>query len=215
MTMRWPVNSGSGRRTPLMPMAAAILAAGVVLSGCGASGEVDPRCSIDASIRHREKIAKFVNGSKLWRAYFNHLQPTKEGAKPLVAFTFETERRTKRTYGSGDYDPGTVTITFNVKSLQTRHTLFTKEVSVALDSFMIGAFDANATRAEIQEVAFRATEEEVYPFLDHWVDVAALEAMTEVDSGASAFRPVLEKLVSDEWAGKELRVAAKRILQEL
>lgn len=215
MTMRQPGSSGSGMRVSLVLIGAAILVAAVALTGCGASGKIDPRCSIDAPLRHRGQIAKFVNGSKLWRTYFNHMQPSKEGAKPLVTFTFETERRTRRSYGAGDYDPGTVTITFTVTSVQTRHTLFNKEVTVKLDSFMIGNFGANATRAEIQEIAFRATEEEVYPFLDRWVDVAALEAMAEIDSGASAFRPVLEDLVGDEWAGKELRGAARRILQEL
>lgn len=195
--------------------AAAVVASAAVLMGCFTSSEVDPRCSIDAVSRHRDQIAKSINGSKLWRAYFDHLQPSKEGAKPLVAFTFETERRTRNTYGAGDYDPGTLTVNFKVKSLRTRRTLFTKEAKVSLDSFMIGAFDANATRAEIQEAAFRATEEEVYPFLDRWVNVAALKAMGEVKSGASAFRPVLEELANDEWAGMEMRVAAKNMLKKL
>lgn len=202
-----------GKRAPSRCLAAAIVAAAAVAAGCAGS-EVDPRCSISAEGRHRDRIAKSVNGSKLWRAYFKHVQPSRQGARLLVAFTFETERTTGRSYG-GDYDPGTLTVNFNVKSLRSSSTLFEKEVSVDLGSFMIGIFDANATRAEIQEIAFRATEDKVYPFLDHWVNLAALAAMGEEESGGATFTPLLEELISDQWTSVDMRNAAKRALEQL
>ena len=82
--------------------------------------------------------------------------------------------------------------------------------TLKLDSFMI--VDRDATREEVQDAAFRGTEEKFLPYFDHWVDLAAIEAMEQEGTAGKAFVPFLEKLVADKWSGEDLSVAAEDAL---
>jgi hypothetical protein len=64
--------------------------------------------------------------------------------------------------------------------------------------FSIGRFDADATREEIQEAAFKDTEGDVFPFIDRWINLAAIRAMGEERN--TAFIPALEVEAQNQYA---------------
>jgi len=88
------------------------LAACLVVAGC-TSTSVDPRSSIVAPPRLVGELARSVNGSELWQAYFEQMAPSPAVAQPLVEVRLDMERHTRESVG-GDYDPGTVQIDFKV-----------------------------------------------------------------------------------------------------
>ena len=79
--------------------AAGLLAVATALPGCGASAEPDPRCRVETSGRHRAKITKTVNGSKLWRAFFEEVQPSRAVTEPLVAIKLSWDHKTRKGHG--------------------------------------------------------------------------------------------------------------------
>jgi len=189
------------------------LVAAVTLGGC-TSSEPDPRCRIEATGGQRDEIAKSVNGSTLWQAYFDHKRPARSGANPVVAFSLTMDRSTQATVG-GDYDHGTVHVDFEAKNLTNGATLFTKQASVNLDSFMLGLFDKDTTREEFQEIAFRAVEDRVYPHLDTWINLAALKAIEQEGRSGNTLSPVLDELLEDEWTSQVMRRAAEKALAQI
>lgn len=192
--------------------AVAMLAVLLTWVGCGASSKADPRCRISAESPHRGTIAKSVNGSDLWREYFKRVSP--KGKTPLVEFTFTVERTTRKSYG-GDYDPGTIAVEFKAQNLNDGRLLFDKDVRVNLDEFMVGFFDKNATREQIQEIAFKATEDRVYPYLDRWVQIAAIRAMGNRGSRGTVFKKTLNDLIGDKWTSGDMRGAAEEALRSI
>lgn len=192
--------------------AVAMLAMLLTWAGCGASSKADPRCRISAESPHRGEIAKSVNGSALWREYFKRTSPT--GKTPLVEFTFTVERTTRKSHG-GDYDPGTIAVDFRAKTLDDGKLLFDKDVRVNLDEFMVGMFDKNTTREQIQEIAFKATEDRVYPYLDRWIQIAAIRAMGNRGSRGTVFKKTLNELIGDKWTSGDMRGAAEEALKRI
>ena len=75
-----------------------VVALSVLLSGVAcASSKVDPRCSINApNARYRAKLARSVNGSKLWQTYFDLMMPSKEGAIPIISVDLDFDRKITR-----------------------------------------------------------------------------------------------------------------------
>jgi len=101
-----------------------------------------------------------------------------------------------------------------VTLLGNRAVLYEREESVNLDEFMIGVFDGSETREEIQELAFEATESRVLPYLDRWINIAAIRAMGESEGQGTAFVPVLEEQAQNPWSEQlmgEALQALKRI----
>jgi hypothetical protein len=191
----------------------ALLAAALSLAAAGCtSSEPDPRCTIDAEGRHEAKLATTLNKSKVWKLYFEEIDP--QGSRPLVELSLKMERVRMRSRG-GDYDPGKVNVLFSSRSLTRGSALYEHEVEVDLQPFMIGFFEEDASRDEIQEVAFDATEDQVYPFLATWVDLAGLRAMGLEGSSGQTFVPFLEALLEDKWTNldtkREVRAALKSI----
>lgn len=184
----------------------------LLASACVGSKTPDPRCTIEAEGVHREWIAKEVNTSKLWKAYFKARDPS--NSRKLVKFELSMERKRLRSFG-GDYDPGKVIVTFDVSNLENRRALYQKKTEVDLQPFMVGFFDENATRDEIQEVAFKATEKDIKPFLARWIDLAALRAMGQQGSGGQVFVPLLEELLADEWTTSDLEDEAGKALSKI
>jgi hypothetical protein len=198
------------RRLAIVGMLVAIVA----LVGCEASSAVDPRCRIEAEGRHRAEIAKLVNGSDLWQAFFDELQPEPVGSTQLVVFKLKTKRHTYRSVG-GDYDPGTLTVDFTITNLRNKKKLYERKETVNLEAFMIGSIDANASREEIQEIAFRAIEDKVYPYIDRWINIAAVHAMAQEGAGGKSFVPILSDLAAASWTTLDLRNAAKNALRKI
>lgn len=165
------------------------------------SRAVDPRCEIHApNQKYVGRLAQSINGSDLWQAYFDHVAPDESIARPLIAVNLEMERKITRPGGDGDYDPGKVRIRFRVTNRQNRAVLYTEDKSAELEPFMIGLFDENATREEIQNIAFEAAEDDVFPYLDRWLNIAALRAMAQLGPQGQALVPVLEAQAEDPWA---------------
>jgi alkylhydroperoxidase/carboxymuconolactone decarboxylase family protein YurZ len=193
---------------------AALLGTLLLVTGSACvSSKVDPRCSIQApSGSYRAKLAQSVNGSKFWQTYFNLAAPIKEGAKPLIAIKLDFDRKVFRKSNEGDYDDGRVKIDFTVTHLPSRALLYETQKEAKLDMFIIGNFDANATREEIQDAAFKETEEDVFPYIDRWINIAAIRAMGE--EGTTAFLRVLEEEAQNYYAEdlmSEARLAIKKI----
>jgi hypothetical protein len=161
-----------------------------VLAGtaCSPSSKVDPRCRIDAEGRHFDKLSQTINGSKLWSGYFDAIDP--EATRTLVELRFLIHLASKR-------------------------TLYDREEEVDLEPFMVGFFDKDVTRDELQEIAFRATEDRVYPFLATWVDIAAIHAMGQEGSSGYEFEPLLQDLLDDSWSNLEIKTAARRALSRI
>jgi hypothetical protein len=184
-----------------------------VLAGtaCSPSSKVDPRCRIDAEGRHFDKLSQTINGSKLWSGYFDAIDP--EATRTLVELRFLIGRGRDRSMG-GDYDSGR-TIFFEATHLASKRTLYDREEEVDLEPFMVGFFDKDVTRDELQEIAFRATEDRVYPFLATWVDIAAIHAMGQEGSSGYEFEPLLQDLLDDSWSNLEIKTAARRALSRI
>lgn len=185
-----------------------VLFAAAALVSCGASSTPDPRCSIAAEGQHHRQIAKSINGSDLWQEFLE----SKTGRQVEIRFT--AERQARRTRG-GDYDPGTVTVDFKATSASNGKLLYKNDMRVALEPFMIGLFDKDATREQIQEIAFKATEEKVYPYLDRWVNISAIRAMGNEGSRGNRFVSTLNELIADKWTSSDMRVAAEEALQQI
>lgn len=177
------------------------------------SSEVDPRCSINApSSGYRAKLARSVNGSKLWQTYFDLMMPVKEGANPIISVNLNFNREITMKTNDGDYDPGNVEINFSVTNLMTGAILYEDNRDAKLDAFIFGRFDADATREEIQEAAFKDTEEDVFPYIDRWINIAAIRAMGE--ERKTAFIPALEVEAQNQWA-EDLMNEARRAIEKI
>jgi len=188
---------------------ALVIGAWVLASfGCGA-GEVDSRCRIDAG-SHSTHVANSVAKSKIWRVYFD----TMTGTEPLVEIKVDVQRSRKRTIG-GDYDAGTATVLFETKSLKHRRKILDHEGRFEIDSFLIGGFDKNASRDEMQEIAFQDAEKESYPYLERWINVAAIKAMGLEGKQGTAFVPTLKKLLEDTWISDDMKAATREALARI
>jgi hypothetical protein len=74
------------------------------------------------------------------------------------------------------------------------------------------------TREQIQNAVFAQTEDKIFPYLDRWVNVAAVRAMA-LESGAIAesLVPILEEQAKDPWAedlASEAQLALRQIRGE-
>lgn len=200
-----------------MPRAKAVASAVLLtigLVGC-VSSAVDPRCTIHApNDDYRGRLAKAVNGSKLWQAYFDHVSPDKASAEPLVEVDLQMDRKVTGGGSGGDYDPGEVRIRFTVTNLRNGAMLYKEEKKAQLDSVIFGRFDENATREDIQNAAFAEAEDDVFPFISRWVDIAAIRAMGQLSWNGEALVPILEEQVENPWA-EDLSSEAKRALRAI
>ncbi len=188
-----------------------VLLAVAALAACGPSDVVDPRSTINADGQHRKEIAKAVNGSRLWQTYF---EKASSGSKSLVVFNFTVDRKTFRSTG-GDYDPGKIAIDFTAKSTKNNRLLYKNDMEVRLKDFVIGSVSKDATREEIQEIAFRATEKKVYPYLNRWVNISAIHAMGNEGSRGSRFESTLSDMLAEKWTSDDLRAAAEEALKKI
>jgi hypothetical protein len=187
-----------------------MVAAGLFLVAAGlaacTSSTPDTRCRIDASGRHLNKIATVVNASSMMQTYFDEMESRAPG-KQLVEVTLDMGRDRYKTHG-GDYDPGDVTVTFKVTSLRGLGTLYEREEEVDLEPFMVGIFHKDSTRDDVQEIAFKATEDKIYPYLARWVDLAAIRAMGRERAAGPSFVPMLNGLIGDSWTSQDVRKEA-------
>lgn len=185
-----------------------LVPAAVFTLSCGGGG-LDPRCSIEAEGPHRQQIAKSVAGSDLWNEYFDHVS----SSSTLVTFSLSMERRTFKSVG-GDYDPGKIIVTFIAKNVRKSGAeLVKQDPEVALDPFMIGSFPSNPTREQVQEIVFKAMEDKIYPYVDRWVNLAAINAMGQEGTSGQGFVPTLEELVADSWTSGDMKGAARKALK--
>jgi hypothetical protein len=182
------------------------------VTACLPSSAVDPRCSIDADGRHHTKLAQTINGSKLWQKYFEVIDP--DGKRRLVDFHFSVDRSQQRSSG-GDYDAGKITVVFGATNVSKGQTLYNREEEVDLDAFMVGFFDKDITREKLQEIAFKATEDRVYPYLATWIDIAAIKAMGQEGSGGYEFEDQLQALLDDQWSNLEIQTACRDALAKI
>jgi hypothetical protein len=188
-----------------------ILVIGFVLliaSACG-SVELDSRCRIDAG-QHSAQIERSITKSKLWRTYFEEMSDS----GPLVQIKVDVERYKQTTHG-GDYDGGTVTFVFEARSLKHNRLLFDEKGKFEIDSILIGQFDKDASREEVQEIAFEDAEAEAFPYLDRWVNLTAIKAMGLEGSNGAVFVPTLEGLLQDEWISGDMKGEARRALKKI
>jgi len=190
-------------------IAAALVLAAAFFTGC-TSSNVDSRVRVVADTGHVPQIAKSVNGSKLWQTYFKETAAAAGSA--VLQVSLEVERKKFKSFG-GDYDPGKVFFDFEVLNLKTGKTLFEKDGEVDLDSFMFTTADADAAREQIQEIAFRATEEKVYPYMDRWINLAAIRAMGNSDK--RAFEKPLKELMDEQWTSADMRNEAALAIEKI
>lgn len=188
-------------------VSALILGAGLLAAvGCS-SGELDRRIRVDAG-SHNQQVKKSITKSKLWRTYFDKITST----STLVEMKVDVERRRQRSSG-GDYDGGTVNFVFEARSVKHGQRLIREEGKFAIDSFLIGNFGSNTSREEMQEIAFKDAEREAYPYVDRWVNLAAIRAMGLEGTSGTVFVPTLEKLLDDSWAGSDVKNASREALR--
>jgi len=173
---------------------------------------IDTRVTVSAPAAHRGNIAKFINRSSFWEPYFAQESPS--GTTKLVRFELVTERRRLSLRG-GDYDPGNVNVVFRATNLENDETLFEREMTVALSDVLIGRFDDDSSRDQIQEIAFRDAEDKFLPYLDRWVDLAAIEAIGQKGSSGKVYIPLLQEVVDDTWSTEDMAVAADNALNAI
>jgi hypothetical protein len=132
----------------------------------------------------------------------------------LVDFHFSVDRSQQRSSG-GDYDAGKITVVFGATNVSKGQTLYNREEEVDLDAFMVGFFDKDITREKLQEIAFKATEDRVYPYLATWIDIAAIKAMGQEGSGGYEFEDQLQALLDDQWSNLEIQTACRDALAKI
>ena len=188
---------------------------GLVAMAACTSKEVDPRCRISApSAALRGQLAQHINGSELWQAYLDYLSPVREGSRPLVSIDLDFEREITYKSNDGDYDPGIVHADLELKNLKAGNILLTDYDKFAIKDFVIGNFDRNATREEIQETAFAATEQGAMRFVIYSLDLGVIRAMSDEGSKGRAFIPALQEKREDPWSG-DLGGEAKLALRNI
>ena len=67
----------------------------------------------------------------------------------------------------------------------------------------------------MQEIAFRDAEKESYPYLDRWIQLAALKAIGREGKTGSQFVPALEKMLADKWTSGDMRAATEVALAQI
>ena len=188
---------------------------GLVAMAACTSKEVDPRCRISApSAAHRGRLAQHINGSELWQAYLDYLSPVREGSKPVVSLHLSFEREITHETNNGDYDPGIVHADLELRNLKAGSTFLTDYDKFAIKDFVVGNFDRDATRDEIQEAAFAATEEGAMRFVIYSLDLGVIRAMSAEGSKGRAFVPALQEKREDPWSGDlggEAKIALRNI----
>ena len=199
------------KRTYPFLLLVALVGAAVIL-GC-ASRETDPRCEIIApNEKYRGNLAQSINGSPFWKAYFKEVAGA--ATSPVMRVELRMERRVTYRSSGGDYDPGNIDITFEVTNLRNRQRLYREEKTKKLDDMIFGNFGPNPSREDIQRAAFEAAEEDVFPFLDRWINIAALRAIGQEGAKGQAFIPMLEEESQNPWA-EDLMSEARRALQNI
>jgi hypothetical protein len=194
------MSTPNGRNPVAFVCLLTVLAAGLVSSAACTSKELDPRISLDAPYQHQDEIARFINGSDLWEAYLDYLAPDKAVASPVVAITLTFERRITQKTNRGDYDPGIVNSTLELKNLVSGKPMAGSQDKFAIKDFVFVG-DDDATREEIQEAAFLATERTALRFVLRSLEAAVVFGMREEGPAGQAFIPVLEKTAEDPLAG--------------
>lgn len=188
---------------------------GLVAMAACTSKEVDPRCRISApSAAHRGQLAQHINGSELWQAYLDYLSPVREGSKPVVSIDLDFERVITHKTNNGDYDPGIVHADLELRNLKEGTTFLTDYDKFAIKDFVIGDFDRNATREQIQETAFAATEEGAMRFVIYSLDLGVIRAMSDEGRKGRGFIPALQEKREDPWSGDlggEAKIALRNI----
>ena len=190
-----------------------ILTIGLLPTLSCASKKLDPRLRLAAPYEYQADIAQFTNGSNLWEAYLDYLSPVKDGAKPVVEIDLSFERETTRETNDGDYDPGIVHATLEVKNLVSGQTILSDYDKFAIKDFVFGGFE-NATREEIQAAAFAATEETAMRFVLYSLEMGVIAGMRAEGAAGSVFIPVLEEKMADQWAG-DMAGEAKLAIREI
>jgi hypothetical protein len=185
------------RRPGVFPLLAVGTAGALALASC-TSSEVDPRLSMDVPYEHQAQIAQFINGSDLWQAYLDYLSP--DGTTPVVEIYLGFERRITQETSDGDYDPGIVYASLEMTNLVSGRSLATADDSFAIKDFVIGDLK-DASRDEIQDAAFAATEQTAVRFVLRSLEVGIIQGMRDEGTSGTPFIPVLEKTAADEWAG--------------
>jgi hypothetical protein len=199
-----------------------LLLAVLALAGC-VSSEVDPRCRIEAPGNYRARRARHVNGSKLWSAYFETMAPRSGGTvEPWIDFRLAfdrdvLERSEILEYEDGDYEAGSIDVEFIASNRRNGASLYRREKNVPLPEFAFVDSQAK-TREQIQKAVFEQTEDKIFPYLDRWVNVAAVRAMgLERGAPGEAFIPILEEQANDSWAedlASEAQLALRQIRGE-
>jgi hypothetical protein len=184
----------------------------VLVMAC-TSSKADPRTSLSApSPEYLMGMAKAVNGSNLWEAYLDHISPVRDVSDPVVAFKLTFEREITRRTNEGDYDPGIVHANLTVTNLLMNREVYSRAEKFAIKDFVFTR-DA-ATREEIQRAAFAATEGTAMRYVHRWVEIAAIRAMLQEGTSATAFIKVLEEQTQDPW-GDDLVGEAKVALNKI
>ena len=178
----------------------AVFTVGLLSTSACTSDKLDPRCRRAAPYEYRGQIAQFINGSPLWQAFLDYLSPVKEGAKHVVEIDLTFEREVTWETNDGDYDPGIVHASLEVKNLVSGQTILSDYDKFAIKDFVFGGF-ANATREEIQAAAFAATEETAIRFVLYSLERSVIRGMREEGAKGFVFIPVLEEKMADQWAG--------------
>jgi hypothetical protein len=177
------------------------------------SSKVDPRCSISTpSPEDTARVAKAINGSKLWQAYLDYVSPVRDVDKPVIAFDLTFNREITRRSNEGDYDDGLVHAYLSVIHLWSGSQIYSKSDTFPIKDFV--STDSSATREEVQAAAFAATEGTAMRYVHNWVQVAAIRAMGMEGASGSGFILVLEEQMEDPW-GDNLIGEAKLALKSI
>ncbi len=178
----------------------AVLTAGALSISACTSKELDPRCTLVAPYEYQDRIAQFINGSGLWQAYLDYLSPVKEGASPVVEISLTLEREITRETSVGDYDPGIVYANLEMTNLVSGQTLASNNDRFAIKGFVVGDL-AGASREEIQEAAFAATEKGAMRSILYSMEMGVILGMRDEGSSGTSFIPALEEKAADPTAG--------------
>ena len=130
---------------------------------------------------------------ELWQAYLDYLSPVREGSKPVVSIDLDFERVITHKTNNGDYDPGIVHADLELQNLKAGTTFLTDYDKFAIKDFVVGNFDRDATREQIQETAFAATEEGAMRFVIYSLDLGVIRAMSDEGRKGRAFIPALQE----------------------
>ncbi len=141
-------------------------------------------------------VERHMNGSHLWKVYFSHVREAGGGAMVEIDTSLERTLHGPWVQAVDRYnDNGYVQLDLKVRNRQANQAIFTRRLKRSLPAgFAIVA----GSEFDAQEQVFRSTESKAMSDLGHYLNIAAMKAMSRHPEKAAEFAPAVVELLDSD-----------------